>query len=244
MEFQVHQLTEMQLSFARLEARTPQSLPFSPDDKFWKQWERPMREPEMAAFASHRAAWQLIADGNLPVLVLEDDALLMPAAPDFLRKVEGLSAVDHITLETRSRRKLVSNTKHKDVPMRRLWQDRSGAAAYVLWPTGAQKLLVRRPAIADAVICAAYDMSSYQADPALAIQIDQCSAYGIEPPIEVGSAILAAQRPRVGGLSAGERAGYRWRRIGAQLRMGLRHAAHMAGSSRRLVELDSEATGK
>jgi glycosyl transferase, family 25 len=237
MTFQTRQLTEMGLPFTRLEARTPQSLPFPADDAYWRQWERPLREPEMAAYASHRAAWQLVADGNLPVLVLEDDALLMPDAPVFLKGIESLQGIDHVSLETRSRRKLLSNKMHPEAQMRRLWQDRSGAAAYVIWPSGAQKLLAHKPAIADAVICAAYDLKSYQADPALAIQIDQCAAHGIEPPIEVDSAILSARRPSVEHLAASERAGYRWRRMLSQLRMGLRHASHLAGSSRRLVEL-------
>lgn len=242
MAFQVRQLTEMELPFVRLEARTPKSLPVQADNAYWMNWERPLREPEMAAYASHAAAWRLVADGNLPVLILEDDALLMPNAPRFLNKIEVLDDVDHITLETRSRRKLVANSPHPEAPMRRLWQDRSGAAAYVLWPSGARKLLTRGPAIADAVICSAYDLTTYQADPALAIQIDHCAAYGIEPPIQVGSAILAERRPALAGLSARERAGYRWRRIASQFRMGIRHAAHLAGSSRRLVELDTKAS--
>jgi glycosyl transferase, family 25 len=241
MAFQARQLKDMGLPFTRLEARTPQSLPFPADDAYWRQWERPLRQPEMAAYASHRAAWQLVADGNFPVLVLEDDALLMSDSPVFLKKVESLTGIDHISLETRSRRKLLSNKTHPDAPMRRLWQDRSGAAAYVLWPSGARKILAHKPAIADAVICAAYDLKSYQADPALAIQIDQCAAYGIEPPIEVGSAILSALRPSVEHLAASERAGYRWLRMLSQLRMGLRQAAHVAGSSRRLVELSTRS---
>jgi glycosyl transferase, family 25 len=244
MEFQARQLSKLGLPFTRLEARTPQSLPLPASDKYWKRWERPMRGPEMAAYASHRAAWELVAGGNLPVLILEDDALLMPGVPNFLRKIAGVTGVDHVSLETRSRRKLVSNAAHQDAPMRRLWQDRSGAAAYVLWPSGALKLLKQTPAIADAVICAAYDLTSYQADPAMAIQIDQCNAFGIEPPIEVGSAILAARRPSVEGLSAMERAGFRLRRIAAQLRMGIRHASHLAGSSRRLVKLSAQAEGE
>jgi glycosyl transferase, family 25 len=237
MEFQTRQLVELGLPFARLDARTPQSLPFPPDERYWKQWERPLRKPEMAAYASHRAAWQLVADGNLPVLILEDDALLMPPAPTFLKRIEGLTDIDHITLETRSRRKLLSNTKHPEAPICRLWQDRSGAAAYILWPLGARKLLSHKPAIADAVICAAYDLKSYQADPALAIQIDKCTAYGIEPPIAIASSILATDRPALEGLSVGEQIGYRWRRIASQLRMGARRLVHLSGASRKYVGL-------
>jgi glycosyl transferase, family 25 len=237
MEFQTRQLRELGLPFTRLEARTPQSLPFAPGHKYWRQWERPMCEPEMAAFASHRAAWQLVADGSYPVLILEDDALLMPDAAVFLKQIAKLTGIDHVTLETRARRKLVSNTLHPLSPMRRLWQDRSGAAAYMLWPSGARKLLAHKPAIADAVICAAYDLESYQADPALAIQIDQCVAHGLTPPIAVTSAILAGRKPALEGLPLGAQITFRWRRFAAQLRMGVRRLSRTVGSSRRHVRL-------
>lgn len=237
MEFQSRQLTELGLIFTRLEAKTPRSLPFAPEHKNWQQWERPMRQPEMAAYASHRAAWQLVADGKSPVLILEDDAMLMPGAPAFLGQVETLTGIDHITLETRARRKLVSNTSHPLAPMRRLWQDRSGAAAYVLWPSGARKLLAHKPALADAVICAAYDLESFQADPALAIQIDQCAAHGLTAPIAVTSAILAGRKPALEGLPAGAQMRFRWRRFAAQLRMGARRLSRAIGSRRRYVRL-------
>jgi glycosyl transferase, family 25 len=237
MEFQSRQLAELGIIFTRLEAKTPHSLPAPPQDRYWSYWERPMRVAEMAAYASHRAAWQLVADGRSPVLVLEDDALLMPGAPAFLGQVETLSGIDHITLETRARRKLVSNTPHPQAPMRRLWQDRSGAAAYVLWPSGARKLLAHKPAIADAVICAAYDLGSFQADPALAIQIDQCAAHGLTPPIAVTSTILAGRKPALAGLPVGAQTRFRWRRFTAQLRMGARRLSRLVGSSRRHVSL-------
>jgi glycosyl transferase, family 25 len=237
MEFQSRQLTGLGIIFTRLEAKTPQSLPAPPQGRYWSYWERPMRAAEMAAYASHRAAWQLVADGRSPVLILEDDALLMPGAPAFLGQVETLTGIDHITLETRARRKLVSDTMHKIAPMRRLWQDRSGAAAYVLWPSGARKLLACKPAIADAVICAAYDLESFQADPALAIQIDQCAAHGLTPPIPVASAILAGRKPALEGLPAVVQMRFRLRRFTAQLRMGARRVSRAVGSSRRHVRL-------
>jgi glycosyl transferase, family 25 len=126
------------------------------------------------------------------------------------------------------------------VNIRRLWQDRPGAAAYVLWPAGAEKLLARAPGLADAVISSAYNMRSFQADPALAIQIDQCEAHAIVPPIPVSSAILAVHRPSLDGLPALKRAAFRYRRILAQLRMGVRFAMHCLTSVNRKVALDRQ----
>ncbi|MDT8856006.1 glycosyltransferase family 25 protein [Paracoccaceae bacterium Fryx2] len=182
--FQAGQLDRLGLPWQRVEAVTPATLSPPSDAPYWQRWERPLSPAEKACAASHRAVWARVAAGFGPVLVLEDDALLLPGVADFLARVTGFQGVDHISLETRGRRKLLG-APHPQAPMRRLWQDRSGAAAYVLWPAGAARLLARadrRAGIADAVICAAYDMSSWQADPALAIQIDQCARYGIPPP--------------------------------------------------------------
>jgi glycosyl transferase family 25 len=76
------------------------------------------------------------------------------------------------------------------------------------------------------MLSAAYALRAWQADPALAIQIDQCAHYGVAAPIPVQSAILASERPAQ--RSAAQRA----RRIGAQLRMGLRQLAHAPGAMR------------
>ncbi|PWE32348.1 glycosyl transferase family 25 [Maritimibacter sp. 55A14] len=230
MAFQAAQLSALGLAFERLEAATPATLSPPADARYWTGWERPLRQTEMAAFASHRAAWERIATGTAPMLVLEDDALLAPGTADFLERVAPLAGIDHITLETRGRRKLVARRAHPAAPMRRLWQDRTGAAAYLLWPAGARKLLERtrrRPGLADAVLCAAYDLSSWQADPALAIQLDQCAAHGLTPPIPTASAIGRERRP-------GKRA-YPLRRLAAQIRMGVRQLARLPGAERRLI---------
>lgn len=233
MDFQTAQLTRLAIPFSRLEAVTPATLTPSPDDSFWAQWERPMRQTEMAAYASHRTAWVQVASGSAPMLILEDDALLMDRTPAILAQIASLPGLDHVTLETRGRRKLLSRRPHDRAPIRRLWQDRTGAAAYVLWPDGAAKLLNRPAGLADAVICAATEMQSWQADPALAIQLDQCAAHGLVPPIPVRSSIGAEARPD-GPVSIA----FRRRRILSQLRMGLRQLRNRPRSDLRLVDLD------
>lgn len=236
--FQAEQLTRLGLPFERLEAVIPQNLDPSPEDPYWQRWERPLRPAEMAALQSHRAAWRNVAAGREPKLILEDDALLLPGAAEFISQVAAISDIDHISLEDRGRKKLVSVQRDARAPMRRLWQDKSGAAAYILWPSGARKLLARiddRPGLADAVICAAYDLSSWQADPALAFQLDQCVRHGIAAPIAVKSTIDSTQRPGLEGLGLGARLAFRSRRILAQVRMALRHLRHWQGAQRMLV---------
>ena len=240
MDFMAGQLDRLSISWERLPAVTAETLSPPADDPYWTRWERPMRVTEMAALASHRAAWRQVLYSAAPHLVLEDDALLMPGVPRFLDAVAPLEEAEHVTLEERGRKKLMARSPHPAAPMRRLWQDRTGAAAYVLRPSGAAKLLARTdraPGLADAVICAAYELSSWQADPALAIQLDQCERHGMTSPIAVSSSIGQVGRPSMSELPAAQRRRYRLRRLVSQIRMGLRQARHARGSQRRIVEI-------
>ena len=239
MEFMRAQMADLGLDWERIEAVTPATLQPPADDPVWHRWQRPMRSTEMALCASHMAAWQRVIALGAPCLVLEDDALLSRGLPGFLAQIAGLAGIDHISLETRSRKKLVARMMHPDAPIRRLWQDRTGSAAYVVFPHGAKALLAhaqRSGAPSDALISATYAMRSFQADPALSIQLDQCRAYGLVPPIETASLIDAVGKPGLAGdLALPRRIGYRLRRIGAQLRMGVRHVIRLGRAHRRAI---------
>jgi len=185
MSFQHKQMESLGLDWERLEAVTPHTLSRPPDHVHWQRWERPMKAREMAILESHCKAWKRVENSGIPHLIIEDDAMLSTDVPTLLDKLEAESGLDHVTLEVRNRKKLVGR-HHASLPLRRLYQDRTGAGAYVLWPSGARKLLKRastRPALADAIICAAYEMETWQATPALAIQMDQCKTYSMIPPI-------------------------------------------------------------
>ncbi len=235
MAFMATQLDELGVAFERLDATTPDTLSPDTKDRYWSKWQRPLRTTEMAAFASHRAAWQRVADGNAPMLILEDDAVLMPGVPAFLAAIEDLPDAELVTLETRGRRKLIARDPHPSAPMHRLWQDRTGAAAYVLSPRGARKLLARvarAPGLADGVLCAAYEIQTWQAVPAVACQLDRCTAEGIALPIETDSAIGREPRPKVAKSAA-----QTFRRFGSQFRMGLRRIRRAIGSENVIVPL-------
>lgn len=237
MAFQQRQLSALGLSFRRIDAVTPETLTPPRDDPYWTGWERAMSDVEKSILATHRRAWTEVAAAGAPALILEDDAWLSTRVPDFLTALGGTAGIDHVTLETRGRKKLVAAAPDARLPMRRLFQDRTGAAAYVLFPSGARTLLARsarRPGLADAIICAAYEMSSFQADPALAIQLDQAAHYGHKPPLADASTNPPAPRRRT---PDGAPARYPARRILSQLRMGLRRIACLARAVRREVEL-------
>lgn len=232
MTFQVAQMAALGLAWERMEAVTPETLPIPLDDMRWRGWERSMRATEIAVLVSHCAAWERVRTADAPHLIIEDDAFLAMEVPAFLHKAEDEAELDHVTLEVRNRRKLVGR-RHPNLPMRRLYQDRTGAAAYVLWPTGARKLLARasgRPGLADAVICAAYEMNSWQADPALAVQLDQCSVYGMAQPISTESSIHPDPPPPRHSLQLA-------RRIAGQLRMGIRFLSKSLVAERRRIVL-------
>ncbi|MFB9914455.1 glycosyltransferase family 25 protein [Rhizobium paknamense] len=233
--FQTRQLTALGLAFERVEAVDAGMLDGEWPQGFWTGWERPMSDVEKACFLSHHRLWQRIAEGSGPALILEDDAMLSSRLPNLLAQLQAASGLEHVTLETRARRKLLARKPHPQWPLKRLYQDRSGAAAYVLWPEGARKLLARtarHAAIADAVLCAAYELSSWQADPPLALQLDRAAHYGLPQPLQTQSSILDS-RPKVKLPLP-----YRLRRIKAQLRMGLRQLAHSQDGERRDLRPD------
>ena len=233
--FQDEQLTRLGLNYERIEAVTPDNLSPPSDDPNWTTWEWPMRDIEKALYASHRSVWALIAAEDGPCLVLEDDALLSAQTPQFLTAIEPETGIDHISLEVRNRTKYVAKTPHPSLPLRRLYQDRTGAAAYVLWPKGATKLLARPFGLADAVICAAHNQTSFQADPALAIQIDQCEIYGVPAPIQVSSAPLGQPKPDVSAFSKKHQTRFRQRRIVSQIRMAVRSLRRVGVAQRRMI---------
>lgn len=237
MDFQRTQMQALGLEFERLEATTPDTVTPHLNDPRWNTWQRPLKDVEKALLSSHRHAWARIVAEGKPCLVLEDDAYLSASLPRFLDRVAGLSKTDHITLEARNRKKLIANAGHASLPMHRIYQDRSGAAAYILWPKAAEKLLSRHAALADALLCAAYDFTAWQAVPALAIQLDQCDAYGLVQPFKTRSAPLTAAPVDRSNYGFAARAGFRFRRIVAQLRMGLRQARNASHAQKQMIAI-------
>ena len=234
MAFQREQMEALSLDWERIEAVTPQSLEVPPEDPRWQRWQRPLRAVEVAILASHLMAWERVSAAGAAHLIVEDDVMLAAEVPKLLQVLENETGLDHVTLEVRNQRKLVGR-RHLSLPIRRLYQDRSGAAAYVLWPAGARTLCSRaatRPGLADAVIATAYDLESWQADPALAIQLDKYASYGHSPPIIATPSGINEPHSRSNVL-------HRVRRTAGQLRLGLRYLAKRPVSRHRQIALAS-----
>ncbi len=239
MRFMEAQVAALGLPWERVPAVTPDTLDPPADDPVWHRWQRPMRVTEMALCASHMAAWRAVSVAGEPVLVLEDDAVLATDLAEQLARFEALTDVDYVSLETRGRKKLLASTPHPLAPVRRLYQDRTGSAAYVVWPDGARRLLaaaMTRGAPSDALISSTYGLLAYQADPALAVQLDMAERYGLPQAIPTASLIDAVRKPSYGDYSPMQRLGFRLRRIAAQIRMGWRQVRFSPWASRAHVE--------
>ena len=150
----------------------------------------------------------------------------LPVWPVFLRAVGEMRGIDHLSLETRGRKKLLERAPGAVWPMR---QDRTGSAAYVVWPSGARALLDR------AAVCAAPSdalisetrMHSHQAVPAQAIQFDICARYGIVPADCDGLKHRpAAEKPDGAQRGRGSDAGVYW----GNWRWGLTALSHPRAS--------------
>lgn len=165
------------LKFTFWDATRPEDVKVDEMRKRLSAWARPLRPAEVACLVSHRTVWASVAQGIAPVLVMEDDAVLSRRAPSVLPKLAGFSNLDLINLETFREQKLMGTTPispvHEYGAVFPLYRDRGGAACYLLWPSGAAKLLSyteRFSPLADAAINLAPDLRRQQLVPALAIQ--------------------------------------------------------------------------
>lgn len=233
------QLARLQISYERLEATTAEAAAKTGTSAYWNTWERPLKDTEKACLMSHMAAWRVVLEVSKPLLILEDDAILSNVLPELLPLLRARGGIDHVTLEARGRKKVIGNDVLEltdRLALRRMVQDRSGAAAYILWPSGAQKLLShveRRVGLADAVICQAYDLVSFQMEPACAVQQDRCAYYGILSDYEPRSSIDAGAK-----AMTKKSLKFRYRRIVAQLRMGMRILMNLTNSTRREIRVE------
>ena len=228
--FQQAQLSALGIPMQQLAAISTDQMDAVQYESLANSWERKLRPAEVACFLSHQAAWQHVADTSQPWLILEDDALLSRQVPDLLAALSvNPQHADLITLETRSRKKLIGRCAYPvgvHFSLRRLYQDRTGAAAYVLYPEGAHKLLqkARRhgPGLADAFISSSYELNAWQVVPAGAIQLDQCEAYGLPFDNPFASTITPAGSKRPAACSLFKLMGFKARRLSNQPKMGLR----------------------
>jgi len=185
-KLQKNQLTGLGLEYRILDAISISDIDEATYKKHYYDWQRPLKKTEVACYFSHRSAWDRVIKSRKPALILEDDAILSKALPELLMNLNNIENTDLINLENRSRKKFVSNSNLEigcNSKLLRLYQDRTGAAGYILWPSGAKKLMQfeknKGIGLADAHIKECYSLISYQVEPTPIIQLDQCKDYGV-----------------------------------------------------------------
>lgn len=249
LEFQKKQFEKLGLPFDVLEAFSVVDLNEEQYQKLGFGWQRPLRKVEVACFLSHQKAWEEVLKRNQPCLILEDDAVLASNAKEILNEIEQqqFPDVDLINLEVRSRKKIISRApaftlNQAQIELYDLYQDRTGAAGYILYPSGAQKLLKRlaktAPAIADGFIFSAYELHCLQAEPAVIIQEDQLGAYGLLQQGSFDSTIGRSEHFKPEFNSINEKIKFKKRRLVGQIAMAIRYLQVMGKAEKRLINLD------
>lgn len=249
--FQQKQFARLGLSFQRLDAVSVDEISEEAYQRLGFGWQRPLRKVEVACFLSHEKAWETVVRTNAPALILEDDAVLASRVPQLLKDIEhhNFKDIDLINFEVRSRKKIISKTPvysfaNSQTNLFELYQDRTGAAGYILYPSGAQKLLDKletsAPAIADGFIFSHYGLNSLQAEPAAVIQEDQLAAYGLVPEEQFESVIGRSEHHKSVYASAAEKRKFKTRRLAGQWAMACRYVQVMFKAQKRLIRLNRD----
>lgn len=227
---QQEQFKQLGLSFERFPAVSIKD--FSEDEykALAFSGQRPLKQSELACFLSHKKAWEYVIYVNEPCVVLEDDAVLVKDFKKVLDEVSKLETIDFLNLEVHGRKKIVSKEpkirlNQCDFDIFRLYQDRSGTGGYIIFPSGAKKLLdylkVRPIGLADEFIYSCVLLGSYQIEPAVLLQSDKCQNYNILTNIPYQSVIGLVKNNIDFNLSATEKLEFKSRRIKRQIQLGL-----------------------
>jgi len=241
-DFQQDQLSKLNLDFEFLNATSTNDIDTIIYKKHAKDWQRPLKQTEVACYYSHRNAWNKVIESNQPALILEDDALLSKCVSSLLKELSNKQDVDLINFENARRKKFVAKSGESigcNSALIRLYQDRTGAAGYILWPSGAKKLIrceqKKGIALADAHIASCNNLRAYQVEPAPIIQLEQCEYYGIQNPTDQ---IASKSSIDIARNSKGN--WFFWlKRISSQIKLGIRQLTLLGKSNRRYIKINN-----
>jgi len=144
--FMTSQLERLGLPFTRLPGIDGATISDAEFERLADTYMRPMSRSELGCLKSHERAWQASVDQDKPILVLEDDGFLSDRLPAFLADYAELDLDAVVNLETRGKKKWVSNKPMASGPasgvsLLEMYVDRGGAAGYVVSPSVARALL-------------------------------------------------------------------------------------------------------
>jgi len=239
-EFQMQQLSALNLDFKFLDATPVEDIDETIYRQHYQDWQRPLKTTEVACYYSHKHAWNEVIKSNQAALILEDDALLSKCVPKLLEELRNKKGIDLINFENRGRKKFVSRSAEKIVcnsKLLRLYLDRAGAAGYLLWPSGAKKLLEceknKGLALADAQIYNCRSLKSFQVEPSPIIQLDMVGHYGIKYKFDKKlSKSSVSSKTRLDNNLL-----FKFKRIWAQIKLGLYQTKISFYATKRLINL-------
>lgn len=242
------QFNKLALEFERLPAVSIHNISEAEYSKVAFKNQREMKYSELACFLSHKKAWEMVIEKQEPCLILEDDALLVTDLSKILKDIEKLNTIDFVNLEVHDRKKkfIAKGATYQIVNQRydllRLYQDRSGTGGYVLFPSGAKKLLEKleasHPKMADEFISTCYELIGYQIEPAALLQSDQSEKYGLEIEDISTSVIRSLNQGISKNIPVLDQFKYKKNRLIQQLLLGVRHLSIMHKSERREIKFD------
>jgi len=239
--FQEKQLQKLGLNYAILNATSVDDIDDIIYQKHYYDWQRPLRRSEVACYFSHRRCWEQVISSNKPALILEDDALLSIKIPELLSKLGDCNDIDLVDLEVTGRKKnvsRVSRTLHEKSKLLELYLNSSGAGGYVLFPSGAKKLLAKEGesgiSLADAHIANCNTLTAYQVEPAAIVQFILCPYYQIYNPEFIDfqtSSTNSEPKKKYENY-------FRFKRFSNEVNLGLKKLKLTFISQRRLIYLD------
>jgi len=224
--FQTKQLERLGIDYERITATEVDNLTEEDKTKFQNNWQRPLRHTEIACTFSHHQCWSIVAETGKAHFIIEDDAVMCKHTKSILDKLAGNTDFDIVSLETRDRHKFISKESSdlgNDYTLHSMLYDKGGAAGYILWPSGAKKLMAHKVSDgvspADAFLGDCRNLIRGQVNPAPVLQLDVCLRYDLEPPCETLSSIFTQehQRPKADNLKTYLTC--RYRRIKAQVKL-------------------------
>ncbi len=179
--FQQTQAERLGLELEFINAVSVDDLPARVLQNAANEWTRAIRAQDVACTFSHWRAWEIVAEQTEQVCVLEDDVLLSDRFKDVLdyieRRRDGWSCVYDLEF---------ANYKHKlsrspvwrnaglKLAAHRIYKNKRGAAAYVLGPKAAQRLLREATGyrMMEAFLWTRRWMRQLQIEPCQAVQLE------------------------------------------------------------------------
>lgn len=144
--FQLAQAQRLGLDIEFIDAVDFKGLSESTLHEAAQHWTRPIVGKDVGCFHSHQKAWQQVAKGKEPAMILEDDIVFSNVLPEVLQALSGQHFPQNrvYDLEYAPRKHVLAKKpiwKAGSVMATRMFINKVGAGCYVISPWVAQNLL-------------------------------------------------------------------------------------------------------